>query len=78
MLNFILINKKGLLGNISFGGSLGCSDNKMMKIRVPRRENKADSKIITLAFRKANFDLFRHLLERISWETILKREDQET
>lgn len=78
MLDFILINKKGLLGNISFGGSLGCSDNKMMKIRVPRRQNKAESKIITLAFRKANFDLFRHLLERISWETVLKRKDQET
>lgn len=44
----------------------------MMKIRVLRGGSKANNKIITLAFRKANFDQFRHLLERIPWKTVLK------
>lgn len=65
LLDFMLINKKGLAGNIRFVSILVCGNNKMIKIRVLRRRNKAKRKFITLAFGKAKADLFRNLLERI-------------
>lgn len=73
----MLIIKKGLVWNVRFGSSLACGNNEMM-IKVLRGGNKANSKIITIAFRKANFDLFRNLLERILWDTVLKIGDQGT
>ncbi|GAB0188697.1 hypothetical protein GRJ2_001335000 [Grus japonensis] len=53
LLDFIFTNKKEMVEDVSVGSSLGCSDNEMMMmmIRILRRGNKANSKIITLALR---------------------------
>lgn len=46
-----------------------------MKLKILRRGSKAESKVITLDFTRANFDLFRDLLERIQRDTALERRE---
>ena len=40
MLDLVLINKEGLVGNVKFKGSLGCNHHEMVEfkmLRAPRR-----------------------------------------
>lgn len=57
------------------GDSLGCSDDEMVEFRILKRGNKAKGRITTTDFRRAHFGVFRHQLERIPWETALKRRE---
>jgi len=36
MLDLVLTNKEGLLGNVKFKGSLGCSDHEMVEFKILR------------------------------------------
>lgn len=40
---------------------------------IQREGKQAKSKITTLGFRIAEFDLFRDLLGRVPWDTVLER-----
>ncbi|GAB0189120.1 hypothetical protein GRJ2_001377300 [Grus japonensis] len=62
MLDIVLTNKEGLVGDVKLKGSLGCSDHEMVDFRAARR---AHSKLTTLDFRRADFGLFRDLLGRV-------------
>ncbi|GAB0179966.1 cAMP-dependent protein kinase inhibitor alpha [Grus japonensis] len=68
MLDLILTNKEGLVGNVKLKGSLGCSDHEVVEFKILRAARRAHSKLITLAFRRAAFGLFRDLLGRIPWD----------
>ncbi|GAB0182061.1 mitochondrial enolase superfamily member 1 [Grus japonensis] len=72
MLDLILTNKEGLVGDIKLKGNLGCSDHKMVEFRIIRAARRACSKLTTLGFRRADFGLFRDLLGRIPWDKALK------
>ncbi|GAB0182109.1 hypothetical protein GRJ2_000676200 [Grus japonensis] len=72
MLDLILTNKEGLVGDIKLKGSLGCSDHKMVEFRILRAARRACSKLTTLGFRRADFGLFRDLLGRIPWDKALE------
>ncbi|GAB0194936.1 hypothetical protein GRJ2_001958900 [Grus japonensis] len=72
MLDLILTNKEGLVGDVKLKGSLGCSDHKMVEFRILRAVRRAHSKLTTLDFRKADFGLFRDLLGRIPWDKALE------
>ncbi|GAB0176996.1 hypothetical protein GRJ2_000164800 [Grus japonensis] len=77
MLDLVLSNKEGLVGDVKLKGSLGCSDHKMMEIL--RAARRVHSKITALAFRRADFGLFRDLLGRIPWDKVLEgREAQDS
>ncbi|GAB0208082.1 mitochondrial enolase superfamily member 1 [Grus japonensis] len=72
MLDLVLTNKEGLVGNAKLKGSLGCSDHEMVEFKILRAARKAHSKLATLDFRRADFGLFRDLLGRIPWDKALE------
>ncbi|GAB0181714.1 hypothetical protein GRJ2_000636700 [Grus japonensis] len=72
MLDLVLTNQEGLVGEVKLKGSLGCSDHKMVEFRILRAVRRACSKLTTLDFRRADFGLFRDLLGRIPWDKVLK------
>ncbi|GAB0179229.1 mitochondrial enolase superfamily member 1 [Grus japonensis] len=72
MLDLVLTNKEGLVGNVKLKGSLGCSDHKMVEFKILRAARRAHSKLTTLDFRRADFGLFRDLLGRILWDKALE------
>ena len=74
LLDLILTSKEGLVRIVKVKGSLGCSDHEIMEFRILREGNQAKSRIITLDFRIAGFDLFRDLLERVPWDMVLERD----
>lgn len=67
MLDLVLTNKEGLLGNVKLKGSLACSDHKMVKFRILRTERRVHSKLATLDFRRADSEFFRDLISRVQW-----------
>ncbi|PKU48058.1 dtw domain-containing protein 2 [Limosa lapponica baueri] len=72
MLDLVLTNKEGLVGNVELKGSLGCSDHKMMKFKILRAERRMHGKLTTLDFRRADFGLSRDLLGRVLWDKALE------
>ncbi|GAB0209810.1 mitochondrial enolase superfamily member 1 [Grus japonensis] len=79
MLDLVLTNKEGLVGDVKLKGSLGCSDHEMVEFRVLRAARRVHSKVTTLDFRRADFGLFRDLLGRIPWDKVLEgREAQDS
>jgi len=46
-------------------GSIGCNDHEMVEFKILRAARKAHSRLTTLGFRRADFDLFRDLLGRV-------------
>ncbi|GAB0190818.1 nucleoside diphosphate kinase 6 [Grus japonensis] len=62
MLDLILTNKEGLVGNVKLKGSLGCSEHEMVEFKILRAARRAHSKLSTLDFRRADFGIFRDLL----------------
>ncbi|GAB0179062.1 hypothetical protein GRJ2_000371500 [Grus japonensis] len=72
MLDLILTNKEGLVGDVKLKGSLGCSDHKMVEFRILRAVRRAHSKLTALDFRRADSGLFRDLLARIPWDKALE------
>ncbi|GAB0183649.1 hypothetical protein GRJ2_000830200 [Grus japonensis] len=72
MLDLVLTNKEGLVGNVKVKGSLGCSDHEMVEFKILRAARRVHSKLTTLDFRRADFGLFRDLLGRVPWEKALE------
>ncbi|GAB0186145.1 mitochondrial enolase superfamily member 1 [Grus japonensis] len=72
MLDLVLTNKEGLVGNVKLKGSLGCSDHEMVEFKILREARRAHSKLTTLDFRRADFGLFRDLLGRLQWDKALE------
>ncbi|GAB0209097.1 hypothetical protein GRJ2_003375400 [Grus japonensis] len=72
LLDLVLTNKEGLVGDVKVGGSLGCSDHEMVEFRILRGRSRTMSRITTLDFRRANFGLFKDLLGRIPWDRALE------
>ncbi|KAK4817941.1 hypothetical protein QYF61_002785 [Mycteria americana] len=61
-----------LIGDVKIGGSLGCSDHALVEFAVLRDMGQVKSKVRTLNFRKANFQLFKEVVNRTPWETALR------
>ncbi|GAB0187546.1 hypothetical protein GRJ2_001219900 [Grus japonensis] len=72
MLDLVLTNKEGLMGNVKLKGSVGCSDHETMEFKILRAARRAHSKLTALDFRRADFGLFRDLLGRILWDKALE------
>ena len=72
MLDLLLTNKEGLVGDVKLKGSLGCSDHEMVEFKILRAARRTHSKLTTLDFRRADFGLFRDLLGRVPWDKALK------
>ncbi|GAB0193896.1 hypothetical protein GRJ2_001854900 [Grus japonensis] len=72
MLDLVLSNKEGLVGDVKLKGSLGCSDHEMVEFKIPRAVRRVHSKLTALDFRRADLGLFRDLLGRIPWDKALE------
>ncbi|GAB0189075.1 hypothetical protein GRJ2_001372800 [Grus japonensis] len=72
ILNLVLTNKEGLLGNVKLKGSLGCSDHETVEFKICRAARRAHSKLTTLDLRRADFGLFRDFLGRVPWDKALE------
>jgi len=54
MLDLMLTNKEGLIGDVKAEGSLSCADHEMVEFKSPREASRAKSKLTTLDFRRAD------------------------
>ena len=57
---------------VKIGGSLGCSDHALVELVILGNARLAKSRVRTLNFRKANFQLIKELLGGISWENVFE------
>ena len=53
MLDLVLTNKEGLVGNVKVKGSLGCSDHGMVEFKILRAVRRVRSKLAMLDFCRA-------------------------
>lgn len=64
MLELVPADKEAVVStsrNVSFKGSLGCSDHEMVEFKILRDARMVHSKLTNLDFRRADFGLFRKL-----------------
>jgi len=72
MLDLVLTNKEGLVGNVKLKGNLGCGDHEKSEFRILRAAKRVHSKLTTLGFRRPDFGFFRDLLGRVAWDEALE------
>ena len=72
MLDLVLSNKEGLVGNVKLEGSLGCSDHEMVQFRMLSAARREHSRLTTLDFRRADFGFLGHLLCGVPWDRALQ------
>ena len=68
-LDLLFINREGQVGDVVVGGCLGHSDIEFSIVGEVRR---GVHKTSTLDLWRADFGLFRRLVQRVPWETALK------
>ena len=72
ILDLLVTNASELISDVKIGGSLGCSGHALVEFTFLRHMGQAKSKVRTLNFRKAKFQLFKQLVNRTSWQTVLR------
>jgi len=71
-LDLLFINREGLVGDVVLRGHLGLGNHEMLEFLVRGEVKRGASKTSTMDFRRADFGLFRTLVERVPWERVLK------
>ncbi|PKU38713.1 hypothetical protein llap_10978 [Limosa lapponica baueri] len=72
LLDLILVNRDEPVGEVKVGGRLGQSDHEMIEFSILGETRRRVTKTATLDFRRANFNLYRRLPDKIPWEDALK------
>ncbi|KAK4830584.1 hypothetical protein QYF61_011819 [Mycteria americana] len=74
LLDLLFVNREGLVGDVTVEGRLGHSDHKMIRVFDSWRSKEEEevSRTATLNFWRADFGLFRSLVDRVPWEAVLK------
>ncbi|KAK4831137.1 LOW QUALITY PROTEIN: hypothetical protein QYF61_015440 [Mycteria americana] len=70
-LDLLFTNREELGSHVMVGGRLGQSDHEMIEFLIRGEVARGVSKTATLGFRRADFGLFRRLVERVPWEAAL-------
>ena len=65
-------NEEELVSNVKLKGSLEYSDHEMVEFEILRVSKRVCSKFATLDFRRADFELLRELLGRVTWKKALE------
>ncbi|TRZ06605.1 hypothetical protein HGM15179_020502, partial [Zosterops borbonicus] len=73
MLDLLFANRDGLVGDVVVGGHLGHSDHEIIEFSIFGEMRRNINKTFTLDFRRADFGLFRQLIQRVPWEAALKK-----
>ncbi|KAK4811169.1 hypothetical protein QYF61_019800 [Mycteria americana] len=71
LLDLLFMNREGLVSHVMVGGRLGQSDHKMREFLIRGEAAREVSRTATLDFRRADFGLFRRLVDRVPWEAAL-------
>jgi len=71
-LDLLFTNREGLVGGMVVGGHLGLSSHEMRVFSVRGEVKRGASKTTTVDFWRADFGRFRTLVDRVSWERVLK------
>jgi len=66
-LYLLFTNREGLVGDVVVGGHPGLSNHEMTEFTVRGEVKREASKTTTMEFRRADFGLFRMLVERVPW-----------
>ncbi|PKU39627.1 hypothetical protein llap_10073 [Limosa lapponica baueri] len=67
----LFVNREGLVGAVMTGGHLRHSDDEIIEFLVLGQVRSGGSRTASLDFR-ADFGLFRSLVDRVPWESVLK------
>ncbi|KAJ7421788.1 hypothetical protein WISP_41181 [Willisornis vidua] len=70
-LDLLFTNRERLVGHVLVGGCLGHSDHEIRVFSMLMDARRAINKT-SLNFQRADFGLFRSLVQRIHWETTIK------
>jgi len=73
-LDVLFANREGLVHDVVVGGCLGHSDHKMTEFFILGEVRREVSRTATLDFQRAEFGLFRSLVDRSPWVAVLKGE----
>jgi len=71
-LGLLFTNREGLVGDVVVRGRLGLSAHEMIEFAVFGEVKRGANKTTTMDFWRADFGLFRMLVERVPWERVLK------
>ncbi|KAK4820378.1 hypothetical protein QYF61_025454 [Mycteria americana] len=71
-LDLLFVNREGLVGDVTVGGHLGHSDHKMIDFLILGEVRREVSRTATLDFQRADFGLFRRLVDRVPLDAVLK------
>ncbi|TRZ10607.1 hypothetical protein HGM15179_016504 [Zosterops borbonicus] len=72
MLDLLFTNRDGLVEDVVVGGRLGQSDHEIIEFSIIGEIRRYINKTFTLDFRRADFGLFRRLIQGVPWEEALK------
>jgi len=72
ILDLVVTNASELVADVKIGGSLGCSDHALVELMLLREMEITKSIVRTLNFRRANLQLFKEIVRRTPWETVLR------
>ena len=65
ILDLLFVNREGLVGDVKVGGRLGHSDHEMLDFSILAEPRMGVSRTTTMDFRRADFNLFRTMVERV-------------
>jgi len=72
ILDLLFVNREDLVGDVKVGGLLGKSGHEMLDFSIFVEPRRVVCRTATLDFRRADFNLFRTLVERVPWEVVLE------
>lgn len=73
MLELVLISDERLVNNMKLRGSHGCNDHELLDFKILRVSKRVCSKLAPLDFKREDFELFRELFGRVTWEKATER-----
>ncbi|KAF4792858.1 hypothetical protein TURU_116628 [Turdus rufiventris] len=68
----LLFARDGLVGDVVVGGCLGHSDHEIIEFLIFGDIRRNTNRTFMLNFLRADFGLFRRLIQRVAWEAALK------
>lgn len=65
--------RRGLVGAVKFKANFSCSDHKIIEFVIPRAVTRTHSRLTSLDFRRADFELLKDVLSRVPLDKALHR-----
>ncbi|KAJ7424185.1 hypothetical protein BTVI_07574 [Pitangus sulphuratus] len=75
LLDPLFTNREELVGDMVVGGRLGHSDHEIVEFSILRDAKRAINKTSSLDFWRADFGLFRRLVQKVPWKTTLENKE---